>query len=140
MNYIDEQSAFLLDISLLIQFANKNGFQVTSGEFERSPELQLIYFHGKKVIGDGKEFRVVDSRARTTTLKTNHSVRRAADLHFFINKEYIFLWKTKEGKEDIERIKKAMKPIADFWKSLNPTNVWGGDWKSLFDAPHFQRN
>ena len=33
----------------------------------------------------------------------------------------------------------ALRPVGDYWESLNPKNQWGGNWKSFKDVPHFQR-
>jgi hypothetical protein len=33
----------------------------------------------------------------------------------------------------------TLKPVGEYWESLNPKNQWGGHWKSFKDVPHFQR-
>jgi hypothetical protein len=40
-----------------------------------------------------------------------------------------------------------IKPLGDYWESLDPKNRWGGSWRGLVDsgkssfvdAPHFER-
>jgi hypothetical protein len=31
----------------------------------------------------------------------------------------------------------AYKPLGDYWKSLDPLNCWGGDFKPKADGNHF---
>jgi hypothetical protein len=30
--------------------------------------------------------------------------------------------------------------LGAYWESLHPKNRWGGNFKSLVDCPHFERN
>ena len=60
---------------------------------------------------------------RSKTLRSNHGTKTAHDLHF-----------TKDGKL-------CYPPeLGTYWESLDPLNRWGGNFKSLHDAPHFERN
>lgn len=111
MSLVTEQAAFLLDVCKLIQTANKLGFVVTGGELYRTPEQQQIYV----------------KTGRSQTLKSNHLRRLAIDLNFFVDGKLCY---------DIEKLR----PIGEFWQSLNPKNSWGGFWKSFKDVPHFERN
>jgi hypothetical protein len=36
--------------------------------------------------------------------------------------------------------KGILAPIGAYWESLYPKNRWGGNFKSLVDCPHFERN
>lgn len=110
MSLVAEQAAFLLDVCRLIEVATKAGFVVTSGEFYRTPEQQAIYVR----------------TGRSKTMNSNHLRRCAADLNFF-----------KDGKlcYDIE----VLRPLGEYWKTLNPKNDWGGFWKSFKDVVHFER-
>jgi hypothetical protein len=54
---------------------------------------------------------------------SNHYIRLAQDLNLFRNDVYLT-----DSKE--------YKALGDHWKSLNPLNRWGGDFKSK-DGNHF---
>ena len=112
MAQIDEQSAFLLDTCLLIQYCtNRLKWQVTAGELWRPVEMQQIYVQ----------------TGRSKTMKSNHLKRLAIDLNFFINGQYVC---TKE----------AIEPAGKYWESLSPKNRWGGNFNNFKDCPHFERN
>jgi hypothetical protein len=36
--------------------------------------------------------------------------------------------------------KEQIAPLGAYWESLHPKNRWGGNFKSLVDCPHFERN
>lgn len=110
MTLREEQAAFLLDVTRLIQFATKAGFMVTGGELYRTPEQQQIYM----------------KTGRSKTMNSNHLKRCAIDLNFFIN-----------GNLTYDR--NILLPIGQYWESLNSKNSWGGNWKSFKDIPHFER-
>lgn len=111
MSQITEQAAFLLDACKLIEHATSAGFTLTAGELFRTAEQQGIYV----------------KTGRSKTFDSDHLKRCAIDLNFF-----------KDGKLIYD--KDVLKPIGDFWESLNPANRWGGNFKSLKDVPHFERH
>lgn len=111
MSLSDEQAAFLLDACKLIQYATEQGFKVTGGELFRTAEQQAIYVQN----------------GRSKTLNSNHLKRLALDLNFF-----------KDGK--IIWDKGILAPLGAYWETLHPKNRWGGNFKSLVDCPHFERN
>lgn len=111
MSLSQEQAAFLLDACKLIQHATEQGWTVTGGELFRTPEQQEIYL----------------KTGRSKTMASNHLKRCAIDLNFF-----------KDGKLVWDKTQLA--PIGAYWESLNPKNRWGGNFKSLVDVPHFERN
>ena len=111
MSLNQEQAAFLLDACKLIEFATQNGFLVTGGELGRTPEQQAIYVN----------------TGRSKTLNSIHLKRCAIDLNFF--KDGQIIWD-----------KTTLAPLGAFWESLHPKNRWGGNFKSLVDCPHFERN
>jgi len=111
MSLMKEQAAFLLDICLLIEHATNEGFVVTGGELARTPEQQAIYV----------------KTGRSKTMDSIHLKRCAMDLNFF--KDGQIIWD-----------KKILEPIGLFWEQLYPKNRWGGNFKSLVDCPHFERN
>lgn len=106
------QSDFLLDICKLVEYARKQGYATTAGEFLRTPFQQAEYVRS----GASKTF---DSR---------HLQKMAADLQFFeiATGRYI------TTKAEIEF-------LGLFWESLHPKNRWGGNFKTFKDAPHFER-
>ena len=111
MSLSQEQAAFLLDACKLIQKATELGFTVTGGELYRTAEQQEIYL----------------KTGKTKTMASNHLKRCAIDLNFF--KDGQLVWD-----------KQQLAPLGQYWESLNPKNRWGGNFKSLVDVPHFERN
>jgi len=111
MALVEQQAAFLLDACKLITHATQLGFTVTGGELARTPEQQAIYV----------------KTGRSKTLQSNHLRRLAIDLNFV--KDGSLIWD-----------KQTLAPIGAFWESLNPQNRWGGNFKSIVDCPHFERN
>lgn len=111
MSLSQEQAAFLLDACKLIQHATSSGWTVTGGELSRTPEQQEIYF----------------KQGKTKTMQSNHLRRLAIDLNFL-----------KNGQPVWDKVQLA--DLGKFWESLSPLNRWGGNFKSLPDVPHFERN
>jgi hypothetical protein len=111
MSLSDEQAAFLLDACNLIRYATEQGFKVTGGELFRTAEQQAIYVQ----------------TGRSKTLNSNHLRRLAIDLNFF--KDGQIIWD-----------KGILAPLGAYWETLHPKNRWGGNFKSLVDCPHFERN
>lgn len=111
MTLSDHQAAFLLDVCKLIEHATKAGWKITGGELYRTVEQQEIYL----------------KTGRSKTMNSRHLKRCAIDLNFF--KDGKLIW-------DKEKIR----PIGEYWESLSPINRWGGNFKSLVDVPHFERN
>jgi len=111
MSLSQSQAAFLLDACKLIEYANAAGWTVTGGELFRTAEQQEIYFKAGK----------------SKTMNSNHLRRLAIDLNFLKNGQPV--WD-----------KAALQDVGKFWESLHPKNRWGGNFKSLTDVPHFERN
>jgi hypothetical protein len=86
-------------IAELIIWANKNGMEVTCGDFYRSP----------RVFGQQGTFKGYGHKY------SNHKVRLAADLNLFIDDEYM------TATEDYEKL--GIK-----WKSMHELCRWGGDF------------
>lgn len=110
---VREQALFMQDIAGLIKWCYMQGYAVTAGEFLRTPLQQAEYFR----IG------------RSKTLDSNHIKKLAADLQFFRMSDGKYL-----------TTKDEIAPIGAYWVSLSSKNRWGGNFKSLCDAPHFERN
>ena len=111
MSLVQAQAEFLLDVGKLIKYATDSGWVVTGGELYRTPEQQEIYL----------------KTGRSKTMASLHLKRCAIDLNFFRDGKLI--WD-----------KQQIAPLGAFWERLNPKNRWGGNFKSLVDVPHFERN
>jgi hypothetical protein len=111
MSMVTEQAAFIQDVAKLITWAFDNGFTLTGGELFRTPEQQSIYV----------------KTGRSKTMNSNHLKRCAIDFNIFIN-----------GTLCYDKAKLA--PLGAYWEALSPKNRWGGNFKSLLDVPHFERN
>ena len=111
MSLVAEQDAFLQDVCKLLQYAAEQGWVVTGGELYRTPEQQEIYL----------------KTGRSKTMASNHLKRCAIDLNFF-----------KDGKLIWDKAQIA--PLGAYWEALNSKNRWGGNFRSLVDVPHFERN
>jgi hypothetical protein len=110
MSLREEQMLFLKDTSKLLSFLWDHGFEVTVGEAFRTQEQQDIYIR----------------TGRSKTTHSNHLLRCAIDLNIFIRGEIC--------------TKAQLEEVGKFWESLNPKNRWGGNFPSLVDTPHFERN
>lgn len=106
-----EQVEFTRDVARLIDYAASIGVDLTFGEAYRTKEQQEIHLKA----------------GRSKTMNSNHLRRLAVDFNFFINGALVF---------DSPRIAE----LGAFWESLNPHNRWGGNFKSIKDNPHFERN
>ena len=104
------QEKFTQDLAKLLNHLIDNGYAVRIGEVERTQTQQEIY------IKEGK----------SKTSNSMHLKRCAADLHIFKNGEWL-------------QSKAQLQSIGDYWESLDQNNRWGGNFKSLIDTPHFER-
>jgi peptidoglycan L-alanyl-D-glutamate endopeptidase CwlK len=111
MSLVNEQWAFIKDLAKLVAKAEELGFMLTGGELARPREMQELYF----------------KRGSSKTMNSNHLRRLAQDYNIFF-----------EGKLCYDKVK--LKPLGDYWESLNEYNRWGGNFKSILDTPHFERN
>ena len=99
MKTSEHQQLFVRHIVLLIQYAHIKGYEITFGDFYRSPSV-----HG--------EYGVKKSYSAG---KSEHKRRLAADLNLFKDGKYL------TTTED-------HKVLGEFWESLDPLNRWGGNW------------
>jgi hypothetical protein len=117
MSLIPEQWKFLLHIAKLINKAEELGFVLTEGEGWRPAEMQEIYV----------------KTGRSKTMNSKHLNRLAHDFNVFKNGVLL------NSFQDI-------KPLGDYWESLDTLNTWGGDWNhneiadGFLDCPHFERS
>lgn len=105
-----EQASFLQDVIKLIMYAYQEGFIVTGGELQRTPEQQQIY---------------VDS-GKSKTMNSMHLKKCAIDLNFFIDGGII-------------GTKEYLQKLGNYWESLSDKNRWGGNFEGFIDTPHFER-
>ena len=117
------QSIFILNFARLITWAFENGFEVTAGELFRTQDQQMLYFEGYTLIKAGSNVRLAKVSPKSKTMFSKHREKLAGDLNLFINGEF-------------QVNTSAYAPLGEYWKSLHPENVWGGDWG--WDANHFQ--
>lgn len=110
---VREQAKFMFDIASLLTWCFKNGYAVTAGEFLRTALQQAEYVR----------------TGRSKTMNSFHIKKLAADLQFF---------RLSDGK--YLTTKEEVAPIGAYWESLDRVNRWGGNFRSLCDAPHFERN
>lgn len=103
------QRRFTLLIGQLICWAYENGYELTGGEWARTKEQQALYV----------------KQGKSKTMSSRHLQRLAMDFNLFQDGKY--LQRTEE-----------YRPLGDYWKSLDPRCIWGGDWKSFPDGNHFE--
>lgn len=113
MSLVAEQNAFLADVARLVSFAQSVGFEVTLGEGFRTVEQQAIY--------------VKNGASQVST--SQHQKRLAVDLNFFRNGNWV------TG----PTAKTVLGCVGRFWEDLCHQNRWGGNFKTLVDTPHFER-
>lgn len=94
-----KQKIFTFNIHRLIEFAFKNGYELTFGEVYRTEEQQKIYVQ----------------TGRSKTMNSRHLQRLAVDFNIF-----------KDGQ--LINDAKTIQPLGEYWITLNTDNVWGGDW------------
>lgn len=117
MSIVVQQNLFLQDVQKLMAKALELGYTLTFGETFRTMEQQQIYIKS----------------GRAKTLNSQHLKRMAIDFNIF------------KGGKLCNR--EEIKPLGDYWESLNTLNRWGGNWRGLVDAgksnfvdaPHFER-
>lgn len=109
MNQSDHQWIFLKNVAKLINYANQMSYKLTGGELYRPQMMQDQYY----------------KEGKTHTLKSDHLKRQAIDLNLFVDGD--IQWENNDHWEI----------LGSFWKSLDPKNYWGGDWKNLKDHYHF---
>jgi hypothetical protein len=109
-----EQSLFSLDVGKLIIWAYEHGYELTGGEWWRTPEMAAHY--ARLGIGIKESF---------------HLKRMAIDFNLFKDGAYL---------NDSEK----HRPLGEYWESLSPRNRWGGNFKDKDGHPrpdgnHYER-
>ena len=99
MTRTQKQRKFSKFLAQLVIWAYDNGYEISMGEGQRTKEQQAIY------VKTGK----------STTMNSFHILCLAQDISLW--KDDVYLTETPD-----------YKPLGDYWKSLDPECVWGGDW------------
>ena len=108
MKLSEKQQIFTVNISHLIQYAQRI-------------EIYLTFGHAWRSIEEQKRLK---SKGLSKTLNSKHLERLAVDFNFFI-----------DGKLTYDKNK--LQILGDYWESLHKNNQWGGNW-SFVDTPHFE--
>lgn len=114
----DAQRLFMRLLAQLLPWVYKQpGYELTAGEFYRTPE-QAAW----------------DAQHGTGIANSNHTRKIAADLNLFVNGEF-------------QTTVESYRPLGEYWKSLHPLCRWGGDFMGQIggqgplvprpDADHF---
>jgi hypothetical protein len=106
----EKQRHFTRLISMLIDWAYANGFELTFGDAYRDARV-----HG-----------AMGEKVGYSSANSNHKQRLACDLNLFINGEYM------TATEDYT-------PLGDYWITLDPLCEWGGSGDRA-DGNHFSMN
>ncbi|SAL06494.1 lysozyme [Caballeronia calidae] len=115
MTLVEQQSTFLLHVAELIRKASELGLKASGGELYRTPEQQILHV----------------KNGRSKTMSSQHLKRLAIDLNFFKP--------VANGKFELTYDIDELRPLGQYWESLDPANRWGGSWSSFKDTPHFER-
>ncbi len=122
MTLRETQSLFVFNMSKWITFVYSQGFELTEGEGWRPPEMQKIYF----------------DTGRSKTMEGAHPKRLAHDFNFFLNGKMLFA--SGISNEQYIRDLELVRPLGEFWESLNTSNIWGGDFNknNIFEPFEFR--
>ena len=123
----DRQKLFTVNLAKMILKSVDLSFSLRLGEVERPIEMQEIYFKS----------------GRSKTMNSRHIQRLASDFTIEYNGRILFPPGIIDDqyKKDLE----LCRPLGEYWESLHPDNVWGGDWnrngvydESFKDPYHFE--
>lgn len=101
----EKQRLFTRYIGMLIAFAYKQGYELTFADAYRSPEQAAA-----------------NAKSGAGISNSLHGKRLAVDFNLFVNGQYI-------------TDSMGHKPLGEYWKSLDPLNRWGGDFKDKAGKP-----
>lgn len=129
-----KQREFTYHIGCLIHYSyDICGIELTLGEAHRTYSQVLLNYFGYEVQRGGVlGIKLVKARKLSRTLRSKHQDRLAVDFNYFIQDKLTY---------DFSKIK----ILGDYWESLHPDNVWGGDFNKdgiangFVDTPHFER-
>lgn len=101
------QRKFTRMVADLIVFAYAQGYELSFGETYRTPEQAAM-----------------NARKGTGIAESLHTKRLAVDFNLFRNGQWLSL-------------SEQHRPLGEYWKSLDPANRWGGDFKTRPDGNHY---
>jgi peptidoglycan L-alanyl-D-glutamate endopeptidase CwlK len=96
---------------------------------ERAIEISTIDFTVLEGLRSPERQRALVDTGASQTLNSRHITGHAVDLGAWVDDQVDWSWPL------YNKIATAMKEAA---KQLNVKIVWGGDWKSFKDGPHFE--
>jgi hypothetical protein len=107
VTFSQKQQTFCVNVGHLIAWAFARGYRLTFGEAYRPPETAALYAQ--------------QGRGIAASL---HTKRLAVDFNVFRDGQYLTL-------------SESLRPLGDFWKTLDVDNAWGGDFSTKPDGNHF---
>lgn len=136
------QWEFTYHIACLIHYAyDIHGIRLSFGEAHRTQSQVYLNFFGYKIVRGGVlGIKLKKSRKLSHVLYSSHQDRLAVDFNFFFDDP-----DTPEFDGRLSYRFNEVKPLGDYWESLHPKNVWGGDFNKddvengFVDTPHFER-
>jgi peptidoglycan L-alanyl-D-glutamate endopeptidase CwlK len=96
---------------------------------ERAIEISTVDFTVLEGLRDPARQKILKESGASQTLNSRHITGHAVDLGAFVDGQVDWSWPL------YHQIAKAMKNAAE---ELKVPIVWGGDWKSFKDGPHFE--
>jgi peptidoglycan L-alanyl-D-glutamate endopeptidase CwlK len=96
---------------------------------ERAIEIATVDFTVLEGLRTPERQKVLFDAKASTTLNSRHITGHAVDLGAWVDNQLDWSWPL------YHQIAKAMKEAA---KELNVAIVWGGDWRTFKDGPHFE--
>lgn len=96
---------------------------------ERAIEITTVDFTVLEGLRDPARQKTLMESGASQTLNSRHITGHAVDLGAWVDGQLDWSWPL------YHQIAKAMKEAA---KELNVAIVWGGDWRTFKDGPHFE--
>jgi len=109
MTLSEKRRYFTRQLARLLVYGMEHDFEIALDFAKRSKEEQ------KRLVEAGL----------SQTMKSKHVEGLAVDLLLYDGSSYLV-------------DPKAYAPLGAYWVSLDPKNVWGGNWHSIKDYGHFE--
>lgn len=132
MSLSEKQGEFTKNVAALIVWATfQEGYRVRLREVTRTNAQQRLYYYGIRLTVQHQKGETVYSIAQSDALKKTKTKRSAHMRHLACDMVLDI-----DGVYQTES--EAYAPLGEYWKTLHPDNIWGGDWKSYPDGNHFE--